>query len=95
MHSSQNEQDSRYYARASHVPMLEPSDSNEAKEFVKEAFEISEKYDTPVFVRLTTRISHSQSIVELQDRKNVQLKEYKKDFMKNVMMPGMARVNVI
>ncbi|MCT4542457.1 MAG: indolepyruvate ferredoxin oxidoreductase subunit alpha [Vallitalea sp.] len=92
MHSSQNEQDSRYYARSAHVPMLEPSDSYEAKEFVKEAFEISEKYDTPVFVRLTTRISHSQSMVELNDRKNIPLKEYEKDFRKNVMMPGMARV---
>lgn len=91
MHSSQNEQDSRYYARAANVPMLEPSDSNEAKEFVKLAFDLSEKYDTPVFVRLTTRISHSQSIVELMERKEVELKEYKKDFMKNVMMPGMAR----
>jgi indolepyruvate ferredoxin oxidoreductase alpha subunit len=92
MHSSQNEQDSRYYARSANVPMLEPSNSNEAKEFVKLAFELSEKYDTPVFVRLSTRISHSQSIVELSDRKEVELKEYKKDFMKNVMMPGMARL---
>lgn len=91
MHSSQNEQDSRYYARAAHVPMLEPADSHETKEYVKMAFELSEKYDTPVFVRLTTRISHSQSIVELKDRKDVPLKEYQKEFMKNVMMPGMAR----
>ena len=92
MHSSQNEQDSRYYARASHIMMLEPSDSNEAKEFVKEAFELSEKYDTPVFVRMTTRVSHSQSIVDLAERKEVEIEEYKKDFHKNVMMPGMARV---
>lgn len=92
MHSSQNEQDSRYYARSAHIPMLEPSDSHEAKEFVKEAFDMSEKYDTPVFVRLTTRISHSQSIVEIHDREDVPLKPYHKDFKKNVMMPAMARV---
>ncbi len=92
MHSSQNEQDTRYYARSAHIPMLEPSDSNEAKEYVKEAFELSEKYDTPVFIRLTTRISHSQSLVDLNNRVDVPMKEYTKDFKKNVMMPGMARV---
>ncbi len=91
MHSSQNEQDSRYYAKAAHIPMLEPSNSMEAKEFTKLAFDISEAYDTPVFIRMTTRISHSQSIVELDDRREIELKEYKKDFMKYVMMPGMAR----
>lgn len=92
MHSSQNEQDSRFYAKAAHIPMLEPVDSAETKAFVKKAFEISEKYDTPVFVRMTTRISHSQSIVTLEERQNIPVKEYKKDFMKNVMMPGMARI---
>jgi len=92
MHSSQNEQDSRFYAKASHIMMLEPSDSNETKECVKEAFELSEKYDTPVLVRMTTRVSHSQSIVDLDERKEVEIEEYKKDFHKNVMMPGMARV---
>lgn len=92
MHSSQNEQDSRYYARSAHIPMLEPSDSQEAKDFVKLAFEISEQYDTPVIVRITTRVAHSQSIVELGSRQDVQLKPYQKDFMKNVMMPGMARI---
>ena len=68
MHSSQNEQDSRHYAIASKVPMLEPSDSREAKEFAKLAFEISEKYDTPVILRMCTRIAHSQCVV---DRKSV------------------------
>jgi len=91
MHSSQNEQDSRFYARSAHVPMLEPSDSQEAKDFVKMAFEISEKYDTPVFIRMTTRVAHSQSVVEIAERKPIPLKEYKKDFNKYVMMPGMAR----
>lgn len=91
MHSSQNEQDSRLYAKASKVPMLEPSDSQECKDFVKQAFEISEKFDTPVIVRLSTRISHSQSVVELGDREDVGLKEYKKDPGKYVMMPAMAR----
>ena len=91
MHSSQNEQDSRYYAKSAHIPMLEPSSSQEAKEFVKLAFELSEKYDTPVFVRTTTRISHSRGLVELEERAEVELKEYKKDVAKYVMMPGMAR----
>lgn len=92
MHSSQNEQDSRFYAKSAHIPMLEPADSAETKDFVKLAFELSEKYDTPIFVRMTTRISHSQSIVALEDRQTIPLKEYKKDFMKNVMMPGMAKI---
>jgi indolepyruvate ferredoxin oxidoreductase alpha subunit len=91
MHSSQNEQDSRFYARSSKVPMLEPSDSQECKDFVKQAFEISEKFDTPVFVRLTTRIAHSQSIVELGEKVDYKLKDYVKDPDKYVMMPAMAR----
>ncbi len=91
MHSSQNEQDTRYYARSSHIPLLEPADSQETLDFTKLAFELSEIYDTPVILRLTTRISHSQSIVQLNDRKNVPLKPYKKDVQKNVMMPAMAR----
>ena len=91
MHSSQNEQDSRLYARSAHIPMLEPSDSQEAKDFVKIAFELSEKYDTPVMIRLTTRVSHSRGLVELKDRVEVPLKDYEKDFGKRVMMPGMAR----
>lgn len=91
MHSSQNEQDSRHYANASKTMMLEPSDSQEAKDFTMKAFELSEKYDTPVLLRLSTRISHSQSLVEEKDRQNVPLKEYKKDFQKFVMMPAMGR----
>ena len=91
MHSSQNEQDSRYYARSAHIPMLEPSDSQEAKDMVGAALDMSEQYDTPVFLRLTTRISHSQGIVVLGERKEADLKPYQKDFQKNVMMPGMAR----
>lgn len=91
MHSSQNEQDSRFYARSSKTPMLEPSDSQECKDFVREAFEISEKFDCPVLVRLSTRIAHSQSVVETGDKVNYRLKEYKKDPGKYVMMPAMAR----
>lgn len=90
MHSSQNEQDSRHYALASKVPMLEPSDSQECKDFVKKAFEISEKFDTPVIVRLTTRVAHSQSLVEINDKENYVLKDYVKNIAKYVMMPGMA-----
>ena len=90
MHSSQNEQDSRHYAIASKLPMLEPSDSAECKEFTKAAFDLSEKYDTPVFVRLSTRVSHSQSLVEIGERKASELKPYKKNIGKYVMMPGNA-----
>ena len=92
MHSSQNEQDSRHYARAAKVPMLEPSDSQECKDFIIKAYEISEKYDTPFAVRLSTRISHSQSMVELCERNEVGVKEYTKDFAKYTMMPAQARV---
>ncbi len=91
MHSSQNEQDSRLYARSAHVTMLEPSDSMEAKEYVKAAYDISEKFDTPVLVRSNTRVSHSQGLVELFDRSAAELKPYKKDIPKFVMMPGMAK----
>lgn len=91
MHSSQNEQDSRFYALSTKIPMLEPSDSQECKEFTIKAFEISEKYDTPVIVRLTTRISHARSLVELEDRVNYEIKNYEKDIAKYVMMPIMAR----
>ena len=90
MHSSQNEQDSRHYARAAKILMLEPSDSAECKEFTKLAFELSEKYDTPVFLRLSTRVSHSQSLVELEDREDIELKPYEKNIGKYVMMPGNA-----
>ena len=90
MHSSQNEQDSRHYAKASKTLMLEPSDSSECKEFTKRAFELSEKFDVPVFIRLSTRVSHSQSLVELEDREEVELKPYEKNIAKNVMMPANA-----
>ncbi len=90
MHSSQNEQDSRLIAISAKVPMLEPADSGECKEYVKKAFELSEKYDTPIMIRLSTRISHSQSLVELGEREPHTSKEYVKDMAKNVMMPAMA-----
>ena len=91
MHSSQNEQDSRHYAEAAKIMMLEPSDSEECKEFTKKAFELSEEYDTPVFLRLSTRISHSQSMVELADREEKELLPYEKNIGKYVMMPGNAK----
>ncbi len=91
MHSSQNEQDSRHYARASKIPMLEPSDSADCLNFTKLAFDLSEKFDTPVFVRLSTRVSHSQSLVEISERENRDVKPYEKNISKNVMMPAMAR----
>ncbi len=88
--SSQNEQDTRMIGRSAHVPVLEPSDSQEAKDFIKLAYELSEKYDTPVIVRTTTKLSHSQSNVELCDRVEVQDKPYNRDVRKMVMMPGSA-----
>ncbi len=90
MHSSQNEQDSRHYAIAAKVPMLEPSDSAEAYAFAKSAFELSEKYDTPVLLRMCTRIAHSQSIVETQDPIPATLRDYNKNAAKYIMMPGNA-----
>ncbi|MGN1036582.1 MAG: indolepyruvate ferredoxin oxidoreductase subunit alpha, partial [Ruminococcus sp.] len=91
MHSSQNEQDSRHHAIASKVMMIEPSNSLECKEFAKTAFDLSEQFDTPVIVRLSTRVSHSQSIVELCERDEKPLKEYIKNPSKYVMMPAFAR----
>lgn len=90
MHSSQNEQDSRHYAKASKIMMLEPSDSSECKEFTKQAFSLSEKFDTPVFIRLTTRISHSQSLVDIFSPDHITLKPYEKNAAKYVMMPTNA-----
>ena len=90
LYSSQNEQDTRCVARAALVPVLEPSDSQEAKDFVKFAFEISEKYDTPVILRTTTRLSHSQSPVILEERTEIEDKPYERNVRKNVMMPGNA-----
>lgn len=91
LYSSQNEQDTRRVARAAVVPVLEPSDSQEAKDFVKEAFAISEQFDTPVILRTTTRLAHSQTVVELNDRMEIPDKEYVRDIGKNVMMPGNAK----
>ncbi|MBO4394048.1 MAG: indolepyruvate ferredoxin oxidoreductase subunit alpha [Spirochaetales bacterium] len=91
MHSSQNEQDSRHYAIASKVPMLEPSDSEEALSFAKLAYEISERFDTPVLIKMCTRIAHCQSVVETSDRQEVPVKPYEKNIAKYIMMPGMAK----
>jgi len=88
--SSQNEQDTRMVARAAHVPVLEPADSSEAKEFIKFAYELSEKYDTPVILRTTTKLAHSQSTLELCDRVEVEDKEYQRSVPKYVMMPASA-----
>ena len=90
MHSSQNEQDSRHYARAAKIPMLEPSDSLECRDFTKAAFDLSEQFDTPILVRLSTRVSHSQSLVELGEREVHPVKEYQKNIAKYVMMPANA-----
>ena len=90
MHSSQNEQDSRHYAEAAKLPMLEPSDSAEAKEFAKLAFQLSEEYDTPVILRTCTRIAHSQAAVELCDRENDDIKPYEKNPKKYIMAPANA-----
>ncbi len=90
MHSSQNEQDSRYYARSAHIPMLEPSDAAEAKDFVKLAYELSERFDTPVLLRETTRVAHSHGFIELCEREEKPLRPYQKDASKYVMMPANA-----
>lgn len=90
MHSSQNEQDSRHYAKSAKIPMLEPSDASEALEFFKIAFDISEQFDTPVLLKMCTRIAHSQSLVEISERKNLPVKNYEKNISKYVMMPGNA-----
>ena len=90
MHSSQNEQDSRNYAIAAKLPMVEPADSAECRDFTKLAYELSEQFDTPVLLRLSTRISHSRSIVELKERENLPLKPYEKNPAKNVMLPVFA-----
>ena len=90
MHSSQNEQDSRHYAEAAKLPMLEPSDSAEAKEFVKLAFSLSEEYDTPVILRTCTRIAHSQCAVELEEPEAIEKKEYAKNPQKYIMAPANA-----
>ncbi|MBR1747501.1 MAG: indolepyruvate ferredoxin oxidoreductase subunit alpha, partial [Clostridia bacterium] len=91
MFSSQNEQDTRLIARAANIPVIEPSDSAECKDFAKLAFELSEEYDTPVILRLTTRVAHSQGSVEIGQRQELPLKSYVKDIPKYVMMPANAK----
>lgn len=90
MHSSQNEQDSRHYAVAAKLPMLEPSDSAECRDFTVKAFELSEKFDTPFILRTSTRVAHSQSIVEEGERKQLEIKPYEKNPAKHVMAPANA-----
>ncbi|MBO4990745.1 MAG: indolepyruvate ferredoxin oxidoreductase subunit alpha [Firmicutes bacterium] len=91
-HSSQNEQDNRNYAIAARLLMLEPSDSQEAKDFTKLGFELSERFDMPVMLRLTTRVCHSKSVVEFEERQEVGAKPYEKDIRKYVMVPANAKV---
>ena len=91
LYSSQNEQDTRMIGRASMTPVIEPSDSQEAKDYIKLAFELSEKYDTPIIMRTTTRLGHSQGLVTLEDRVTPEDKPYERNAAKNVMMPGMAK----
>ncbi len=92
LYSSQNEQDTRMVARAAQLPVLEPSDSKEAKEFMKTAFELSEKFDRPFVFRITTRLAHSQGLVELNERSEPEDRPYEKDIKKTVMMPGNAKL---
>lgn len=91
MHSSQNEQDSRNYAAAAKIPMLEPSDASESLSFTKLAYELSEQFDTPVMLKMCTRVAHSQSIVELSERIEPEQKTYEKNGPKYIMMPGFAK----
>ncbi len=95
MHSSQNEQDSRHYAIASKLPMLEPSDSDECLNYTKAAFDLSELFDTPMLLRLTTRVSHSRTPIELGERDEVELKPYEKNAAKRVMVPANSRARHI
>ncbi len=91
LYSSQNEQDTRMVARAAQIPVIEPSDSAEAKDYFKTAFELSEQFDRPFIFRTTTRLAHSQGLVELQERVVPEDKAYEKNIRKNVMMPGNAK----
>lgn len=95
LYSSQNEQDTRMVARAAQIPVIEPSDSAEAKDFFKAAFELSEKFDRPFIFRTTTRLAHSQGLVELQERVEPEDRPYEKNIQKNVMMPGNAKIRHI
>ena len=92
MHSSQNEQDNRYYAKAAKVPMLEPADSQEAYDLVRVAYELSERFDTPVMLRMTTRVCHSRGLVEAREPVEPAPVPYEKDAVKRVMIPGHARL---
>lgn len=93
LHSSQNEQDNRYYAKHAKLPLIEPSDSQEAKDFIIEAYDISEKFDIPVLLRLTTRICHSKSVVELGERKEKEVKNYSRNIQKFVATPARCKVH--
>lgn len=95
LYSSQNEQDTRMVARAAQIPVIEPSDSAEAKDFFKTAFELSEQFDRPFIFRTTTRLAHSQGLVELQERVVPEDRPYEKNIQKNVMMPGNAKLRHI
>ena len=95
LYSSQNEQDTRMVARAAQLPVIEPSDSSEAKEYIKMAFELSEQFDRPIVYRTTTRLAHSQGLVTLEDRKVPEDKPYVKDIRKTVMMPANAKLRHI
>ena len=95
LYSSQNEQDTRMVARAAQIPVIEPSDSAEAKDFFKAAFELSEKFDRPFIFRTTTRLAHSQGLVELEERVKPEDRPYVKNIQKNVMMPGNAKIRHI
>lgn len=92
LYSSQNEQDTRMVARAAQLPVIEPSDSSEAKEYIKMAFELSEQFDRPIVYRTTTRLAHSQGVVELNERQDIEDKPYVKDIRRTVMMPGNAKL---
>jgi indolepyruvate ferredoxin oxidoreductase alpha subunit len=91
LHSSQNEQDNRYYAKFAKVAMIEPSDSQEAKDFVLEAVKLSEEFDVPVLLRMTTRICHSKTLVEFKDREEVGIKDYQRNMGKYIATPANAR----
>ncbi|MDD3364187.1 MAG: indolepyruvate ferredoxin oxidoreductase subunit alpha, partial [Syntrophomonas sp.] len=95
MHSSQNEQDNRGYGRFAKLPVLEPADSQEALDFTRMAFDLSEEYDTPVMLRITTRLAHSQTMVEEGERTDLPLKDYTKNAAKYVMLPGYAKMRHI
>ncbi|MEG0380057.1 MAG: indolepyruvate ferredoxin oxidoreductase subunit alpha, partial [Eubacterium sp.] len=91
-YSSQNEQDNRNYAKAAKIPMFEPSDSQECKDMILEAYRVSERYNTPVLFRMTTRVCHSKSIVEIAERQNIDPKPYKTERERYVCVPANARV---